>query len=265
MEGFMMPTAAPAHALANAVLVVDLPENLIQQRVQRIQRDVLVHSNDLREPDFKAIHARDLEFLFRAYDEHFFAGLCGKTLEGKKLHFRLSRRMTRSGGKTARYTTRAGEVSYEISIASSILFDGFGWMDRLVTVCGIECQSRLEALQRIFEHEMVHLAEQLCWGSSNCAAERFRDIAARFFLHRAHTHNLITRRERAAELGIRIGSLVSFNFGGRQLTGRVNRITKRATVLVADPNGVSYADGLRYRTYYVPLACLKSVIAHPAG
>ena len=260
----MLPTGAPASALANAVLVADLPENLIQQRVQRVQRDLLAHSNYLREPDFKAIHARDLEFLFRAYDQQFFAGLCGRALEGKKLDFRLSRRMTRAGGKTARYTTRAGEVSYEISIASSILFDGFGGMDRLVTVCGIDCQSRLEALQRIFEHEMVHLAEQLCWGSSNCAAERFQDIAARLFLHRSHTHSLITRRERAAELGIRMGSLVTFNFEGRQLTGRVNRITKRATVLVVDPDGESYSDGLRYRTYYVPLACLKSVQAHSA-
>jgi hypothetical protein len=264
MEASMMPTAAPALALADTVLIANLPGSLIQQRVQHIQQDVLAHSNYLREPDFKSIHPRDLEFLFRAYDEHFFAGLCRRALEGKKLHFRLSRRMTRAGGKTTRYTTRAGEVSYEISIASSILFDGFGGLDRLVTVCGIECQSRLEALQRIFEHELVHLAEQLCWGSSNCAAERFQDIAARFFLHRAHTHNLITRRERAAEFGIRIGSLVTFNFEGRQLTGRVNRITKRATVLVMDPDGESYSDGLRYRTYYVPLACLKSVLAHSA-
>jgi hypothetical protein len=262
MEGSMLPTAAPAHALANAVLVADLPENLIQQRVQRIQRGLLEHSNYLREPDFKAIHTRDLEFLFGAYDEQFFAGLCREALGGKKLHFR---RMTRAGGKTARYTTRTGEVSYEISIASTILFDGFSGTDRLVTVCGIECQSRLEALQRIFEHEMVHLAEQLCWGTSDCAAERFQTIAARFFLHRAHTHNLITRRERAAEVGIRIGSLVTFNFEGRQLTGRVNRITKRATVLVADPDGVSYSDGLKYRTYYVPVASLKSVMAHPVG
>jgi hypothetical protein len=156
-------------------------------------------------------------------------------------------------------------VSYEISIASTILFDGFSGTDRLVAVCGIECRSRLEALQRIFEHEMVHLAEQLCWATSNCAAERFQAIAARFFLHRAHTHNLITRRERAAEVGIRIGSHVTFIFEGRQLTGRVNRITKRATVLVADPDGVSYSDGLKYRTYYVPLASLKSVMVHPAG
>ena len=258
-----MPTAAAAQALADLILAADPPHPLIRERAGRIQRDLLAHSNYLREPDFKAIHPRDLELLFRAYDEQFFAGLCERALEGKKLTFRLSPRMTRAGGKTSLYTTRNGGVVYEISIASSILFDGFGEADRLATVCGLDCQSRLEALQRIFEHELVHLAELLSWGDSNCAASRFQRIAARLFLHRAHTHHLITRRERAADLGIRVGSHVTFHFEGRQLTGRVNRITKRATVLVADPAGTAFSDGLKYRTYYVPLASLNSAVAQP--
>jgi hypothetical protein len=165
--------------------------------------------------------------------------------------------MTHAGGKTARYRARNGEKSYEIAIASSMLFDGFRQTDRLITVCGLECRDRLEALQRIFEHELVHLAELLCWGDSDCTAARFQDIAARLFLHRAHTHNLITRRERAAASGIRVGSRVIFAFEGRRLTGRVNRITKRATVLVEDPEGVKYSDGLRYKVYYVPIAWLE--------
>ncbi len=234
-----------------------LPEELIQQRVRRIQQDLLAHSHYLRESDFTAIHPSDLEFLFDAYDKHFFDGLCRQALAGRRLSFRLAPRMTRAGGKTVCFTTRTGEVRYEIAIASSILFDGFGEMDRSVSVCGLECENRLEALQRVFEHELVHLTEQLCWQSSNCAAPRFQNIATRIFLHRAHTHDLITRRERALVSGIRIGSPVTFTFEGRRLMGRVNRITKRATVLVEDPDGVTYSDGLRYRTYYVPSACLE--------
>ena len=90
-------------------------------------------------------------------------------------------------------------MTYEIAIASSMLFDSFREADRRITACGVECQDRLEALQRIFEHELVHLGEQLCWGASDCSAARFQEIAGRLFLHRAHTHNLITRRERAAD------------------------------------------------------------------
>jgi hypothetical protein len=150
-------------------------------------------------------------------------------------------------------------VRFEIAIASSILFDGFGERDRSVSVCGLECENRLEALQRVFEHELVHLVEQLCWHSSNCATPRFQNIATSIFLHSAHTHDLITRRERALISGVSIGSPVTFIFEGRRLIGRVNRITKRASVLVEDPDGVKFSDGPRYRTYYVPIASLELI------
>ena len=91
-----------------------LSEELIQQRVRQIQQDVLAHSRHLRELDFTSIHPRDLEFLFGAYDKRFFAGLCRSALEERRLHFRLSPRMTRAGGKTARFTTRTGEVSDQL-------------------------------------------------------------------------------------------------------------------------------------------------------
>jgi hypothetical protein len=126
-------------------------------------------------------------------------------------------------------------VSFEIAIAVRMLFDAFRDVDRQVSVCGQECGNRLQAMQRIFEHELVHLVEMLCWQESDCSAARFQDIAARLFLHRAHTHALVTRRERAARIGIRVGSRVSFDYDGRTHTGRVNRITQRVTVLVEDP------------------------------
>jgi hypothetical protein len=80
--------------LADAVASMLLPEELIQQRVRRIQQDLLAHSRYLRESDFTAIHPGDLEFLFYAYDEQFFTGLCRQTLAGRRLRFRLAPRMT---------------------------------------------------------------------------------------------------------------------------------------------------------------------------
>jgi hypothetical protein len=260
----MASPSAPS-ALADALLSFTAPEEFILSRVHQIHEDVLSHSPNIRQANFPAIHPRDLEFLFAIYDEQVFGGLCRRALEKRRLAFRLSPRMTRTGGTTTQYRAPNGEVSYELAIAISMLFDGFGETDRRITVCGLECKDRLEALQRIFEHEMVHLAEQLCWGRSDCTAARFQDIAERLFLHRAHTHDLITRRERAAESGIQLGSRVAFTFEGKRLTGRVNRITKRATVLVEDPEGPKYSDGLRYKTYYVPISWLEPVVASPGG
>ena len=211
------------------------------------------------EPDFKRIHEDDLEYLFAAYDDRFLAGLCGRTLGPSRLRFRLSERMTRVGGKTTRIAAPGGAALFEIAVATTILFDGFGKDDREVTVCGLRCANRLEALQRIFEHELVHLAEWLCWDASHCGRTRFQGIARRLFLHRAHTHQLITRAERAARAGIGVGTRVTFEYGGRRLTGRVNRITKRATVLVEDPRAARWSDGRRYTRYYVPLGQLRLV------
>ena len=243
--------------LATTALSYGLTDEFVRLGLHRIHQDVLRHSRHIREAGFKSIHPDDLAFLFNAYDEHFFAGLCQQALSGRRLTFRLSRRMTLAGGTTSRLRAHTGEISFEIAIAIDTLFDGFGETDRAVTVGGLECRNRLEALQRIFEHEFVHLVEQLCWDQSDCSAPRFQGIAARFFLHRAHTHNLITRKERAAKSGVRAGSRVTFQFEGRNLTGRVNRITKRATVLVEDAEGRKYSDGLRYKIFYVPIGSLQ--------
>ena len=127
-----------------------------------------------------------------------------------------------------------------------------------MTVGGLECRDRLEALQRIFEHELLHLAEFLAWGRSSCRADNFHRLSRRIFAHEGAFHDLITPREQArAAYDIRIGDHVSFEIDGRQHAGRVNRITRRATVLVEDPRGHLFDDGKRYLTFYVPLPLLR--------
>lgn len=217
------------------------------------------------EPNFTTIHPDDLAHLFAAYDARFLDGTSGKLLGADGVTFRLSSRMTRAGGQTTRTVDQDGTISYEIAVATSILFDGFAAGDPDVTVGGLPCRHRLDALQRLFEHELVHLTEWLCWGESHCGRGRFQDIAQRLFLHRAHTHQLITRVERAASVGITVGSRVTFRHRGRRLEGRVNRVTKRATVLVEDPEGERFSDGGRYVRYYVPLGGLRVVGAKGEG
>ena len=59
------------------------------------------------------------------------------------------------------------------------------------------------------------------------------------------------------KLGITVGARVTFRYQGGWLEGRVNRVTKRATVLVDDPTGERWSDGRRYARYYVPLGELR--------
>ena len=224
---------------------------------REIGRELVAASSRISEPNFASIHPDDLAFLFRAYDRRFLKGFARRRLAPGALVFRLSSRMTRSGGTTTCRVSADGGADYEIAVSTEILFNGFADGDPPVSVAGIPCANRLEALQRIFEHEIVHLVEFLGNGESNCGARPFQELAHRLFRHRNHTHKLITRVERAAQVGIRVGSRVTFVYRGRRLAGRVNRVTKRATVLVEDPEGERYSDGGRYRKYYVPLKGLE--------
>jgi hypothetical protein len=104
----------------------------------------------------------------------------------------------------------------------------------------------------------LHLAEFLGWGRSNCRADNFHALSRRIFAHEGAFHDLITPREQArAAFNIHVGDHVSFELDGARHAGRVNRITRRATVLVENSGGKLYSDGKRYVTFYVPLPLLR--------
>jgi hypothetical protein len=235
----------------------------------------LVYENALRKSpyldsgNFTAIHTTDLRRLFDEYDDCFFESQIGTTLRNIPLGFRLSRRMTSVAGKTARYggSDCPGGSRYEISVSTELLFQCFrNNDDRPITVVGIACSDRLEALQRVMEHELVHLLELVLWSTSSCSTARFQAIASRFFSHESHTHQLMTPRERALQqFGIRPGAYVRFKSGSVYHLGTVTRVTKRATVLVGDFHGTLFSDGRKYTKYYVPVERLEVVTKCPSG
>ena len=128
-----------------------------------------------------------------------------------------------------------------------------------ITASGIVCRDRLDALQRVMEHEIVHLVEMLLWDESSCSRSRFHSITRRFFGHTENKHKLITPREKAqVRFGIEPGMKVRFRHDGIEHRGIVNRVNKRATVLVEDRRGVPYSDGKRYAKFYVPVQLLEA-------
>jgi hypothetical protein len=231
------------------------------QIVERVQ----VTAPSLGKLNFVCLRDDDVRVLFESYDDLYFDGLLSRATADVPLEFRVSSRMTRAGGKTSSWRkSRRGPIErFEIAISSTLLLQTFetGDIDRAIHVTGLECHNRLEALMRVMEHELVHLSELLGWGDSSCRQDRFQMIAWQTFGHTNHQHALITPGERAAAQGIRPGSSVTFRFEGRLLTGIVNRVTRRATVLVPDATGERFSDGNVYRKYYVPLDSLHLISA----
>ncbi len=240
----------------------------VASKSERIYRSVLGRSEHIRAGNFDEVGVADLSLLFDLYDAEFFGGLLGAMLKedgAGKVTLRLSDRMTKAAGKTILRKHRKRGVfrlveraEYEIAVSTLLLFQTFHDVDRTVTVGGIVCRDRLEALQRIFEHELLHLAEFLAEGRSSCSAGQFQALSRAIFGHSAAVHDLVTPREIAAKHHeVRQGDLVAFEHDGRTRVGRINRITKRATVLVEDGAGRLFSDGRRYMTFYVPLDRLR--------
>jgi hypothetical protein len=230
-----------------------------------IGKRVLNASKSMETRNFQRVGKLDLEHMAEAYDAMFLDGLCLPLARSYGLTFRLSSRMTRAGGKTTRTiyrgpSSKAGRTHYEIALSTSLLFQSFRKPGDSIRVCGYDCQDRLTAMQRIVEHEMIHLCEMLAWIHSDCSAGRFQSIARNMFGHTEHRHELITQQERAAkEFNVRAGAHVAFLHEGKTLHGIVNRITRRATILVEDPTGERYSNGRHYLKYYVPIQQLRPI------
>jgi hypothetical protein len=264
------PPPPPANAngdAAHALLALHHPAGAVAAKGRAVYEAVCRDSPRVRHGNFAFLAPPDLALLFDLYDAHFFAGRFRAVLRdaGTPLFFKLSHRMTRTAGTTTRFERRPGKapvrgpaVHYQIAVSTALLFQSFQDVQRTVRVNGVVCRDRLEALQRVFEHEVVHLLEMVCFGRSSCAAAQFQTLAWSLFAHTETRHDLVTQRERAlAQFAVRVGDRVTFEFGGARHAGVVNRITRRATVLVESDRGIPYADGKKYLKFYVPLSMLK--------
>ncbi|QDT03627.1 hypothetical protein K227x_20110 [Rubripirellula lacrimiformis] len=247
--------------LAGEVALRTFPRAEIDRMQREIHEQTLQLSRTINRPNFTRVGREDLMRMIRMYDERFFGGKILPVAMAEGLTFGISSRMTSVAGKLVTHYARGrntGPRKFELVLSSTLLFQTFEDVDRPVEVTGRLCRDRLEAMQRVAEHEFTHLIEMLIWNDGNCSESRFQSIANRYFAHTDYRHALITQRERAAiKFDIRVGDQVVFRRDGRELIGRVNRITRRATILVPDPNGEPFSDGGRYVRYYVPLERLK--------
>ena len=249
--------------LAGEVALREFSTEQIEHWRQEIHQQTLLLSRAMDGPNFSKLGREDLVRMVRMYDDRFFAGKILPVAEAEGVTFAISSRMTRVAGKLVTHYPDGdhdGRRQFEMVLSSTLLFQTFEDIGRSVEVTGCACRDRLEAMQRVVEHEFVHLIEMLIWNDGTCSQPRFQSIANRYFGHTDYRHDLITQRERALlKFNIRVGDDVRFEINDQTHVGRVNRITRRATVLVPNPKGERFSDGNRYLKFYVPLERLERV------
>lgn len=246
-----------------SMLKIKYDDTIIKSKRKAVREGLLQESANIKSGTIDCISPLDLRLLYLHYDKIFLKNWFWDNFKGQVL-YELSRRMTKSAGKTKCPKNIAQMKPDEVKIIIAIGVDFFFKYDQLVgskNVGGIETHDSLEALQIVFEHELIHVLEFLLFHTSSCNKQRFKDTAKKIFGHTHSHHHMPTNQTVAREkYGINIGDSVQFLFKDRQLTGLIVNITKRATVMVRNPAGV-YIDknGVRYMKYYVPLAGLVKI------
>ncbi len=134
--GEQAPSVTDNELSANLLKIVEsttFDAEKISGGIAQIHAAMLNKSEYIDNPNFTRIHPDDLHFLFAEYDNAFFNGKIREALGEISLHFGLSKRMTSSGGKTARYFDRRNSKEwFEISVSTAILFECFDGEDQSV-------------------------------------------------------------------------------------------------------------------------------------
>jgi hypothetical protein len=247
----------------NYMLSLHLQKQESEKLRQAVREELINKSKNISGGKIDRISTEDLRLIFEIYDRTFFKGYFQNNFSSE-LKFSLSQRMSRNAGKTVMKkdlrASKVGSESYEIVMAVKFLFN-YEALTRDKKVNGINTTDALNALQLVFEHEILHLLEFHLFKKSSCSGDRFKKLAGSIFGHTDVYHQLPTEREIVREkYGFKIGDYVTFLYEEKNYKGFISAINKRVTVMVINSKG-EYRDreGNRYRKWYVPLESIKYV------
>jgi len=191
---------------------------------------------------FTHIRIKDFDFLFSLYDKYYFSGNLAKHL---KITLDFSHRLTKSAGMV-KFNLRT--LSVKIIFSIPLIFGAYLKETQGYIVNGIFCKNPSEALMRVMEHELTHIAEFILHGNSKCSKPRFIKYSYQLFGHTENKHKIgheIKLETESYVQKFKKGDNVNFVFKNTVYNGNITRISKRATVMVGPD-----------RKFYVPLCLL---------
>ena len=202
----------------------------------------------------------DLKKLFSLYDEHYFSGAINEHI---LVSLKYSRKLTSSAGmilftKGICSSVSAPKKEYiakaTISFSHPLIFDEYQTETDNYLVNGVVCRNPAEALMRVMEHELTHLVEYVLYNKSSCGQPQFQKICYDLFGHTESKHSIgVPLPTDAEKAKFKRGDKVSFQYENKVFKGTIERIQKRATVRIDNPQGNSP------KRFYVPISLLTKV------
>lgn len=206
--------------------------------------------------NMEQIRKDDLRALTELYDEILLNGIIKRMFKGSKwkLDFDISG-ATRSAG-----LCKTIGCSYTISISWPVFKDLFksGSKEEHYSINGILCYNKLECLQVVLEHELMHMISDTAPDIPNPIPARdrvysahgllFKQLVMAFYGHTGVTHSLhIDQSKVSSKSDFEMGDVVNFELAsGENLTGRIIKMNPVTAVILT-------AEGLKYKSSYRPL------------
>lgn len=239
---------------------------------RRARAVMLADPRGVAQPDFRLERPAPLEFLAQVYDGLCFEGALTAALAGfldAPVEFRVSPRLTSRPlalEKVGVRSLRQARVTY----SSAYLAPGVYPEPEGTWLCGHLCRDRLAMVQRLTEQVLLWLAVWCC-PEVEAGLERLGSVLFGHVAGAAPLPPLAVRLE--AVHGIAPGDRVAFEVEGVPYQGVVERVGRRATVRVADPDpdldpdpgAWAGADGRPASRAHVPLGLLRRLASGPAG
>ena len=198
--------------------------------------------------NFSSFTAKNLNDMFQLYDDIFFGGQIAQKL--RDTNSQLSFKVTKGGkAKTAGWCqTRKGYGTSKCFITMSFPMGLYGKMftkeEKSLHANGIFCVDRLNCLQVVFEHELMHALMDLYGYTNKISKGRgkaiysahgylFKCMVKSYFGHTDIKHNLLGEdaTHMIKKSDIRKGMEVSFAGRGMKYIGIVEKLNPKTVVI----------------------------------
>lgn len=225
------------------------PEEIEKKR--KVVTNLLLEST-FDKKNFTTLSNKQLEDMFKIYDKIFFDGQLRRKLksEGSSLEFQVSASKGHSVAGSCRMIPSGKVCDFVIKISKHMFLEKFRSENETLRANGLLCTNRLECLQIVFEHELVHmimglwkvqeqaiqLGRKKSWYGGHgfvfkcLVKERFGQTDIRHNLSSGDISTYLSRDE------TNLGQTVSFEYQGQTIHGTITKKNPRSALVEVPPN-----------------------------
>nr|QBK90206.1 MAG: SprT-like family protein [Pithovirus LCPAC102] len=216
---------------------IELRKQLISDTIYPNNKYPIVMNND------------ELDVMFKLYDYYFFNNMISYALQksGGNIKFKFSTKMTSAGGTCS----RIGICTYIIKISKENINNITPINIINSEINGLKPKNKVNALQLIFEHELVHAILSIFVDDLRGHGKLFKDMVKQLFGHTKITHSILNKPLVVNQYNFKVNDLIYFMVKDKKSYGTIIKLNPKnvkvntMTGVYSVPYGILYKSSLQ--------------------